>query len=350
MNQPIKVTYYDGVVSKPREATLSSVDKEHIVVKYQDDLTPRSKTYHRDDLIFMPQIGRTLPAIDLKDEARIQFHQMELPDWVPVDNLKFNHRVWKLERAPALILFSVIFVLCLGFIVLKWGVPYASQLVAYQLPESTLKRIGDQSEKYVFDYTGPSKLSLEKQQQIQKYYLDTVAENRPAQLKFRSGRDLGANALALPNNTIIVTDELVKLTKNNDEIIGVLAHEQGHLIKRHSLQQALSSLGFSVLYIAMTGDSSDLLSGLPLAMLGAGYSRKFERESDSYALELMKSKQLDTQNFANFLKRLGEDTEDEQSSMKILNIFSSHPATAERVKMAEDFAKQANVKQVTTQH
>ncbi len=49
------------------------------------------------------------------------------------------------------------------------------------------------------------------------------------------------------------------MAHTNQEILGVLAHEQGHLVYRHSLQQGLTSLGLSILYIAMTGDKFRLI-------------------------------------------------------------------------------------------
>ena len=42
---------------------------------------------------------------------------------------------------------------------------------------------------------------------------------------------MGLNAAAIPNNTIIVTDELVKLSGADEEVLAVLAHEQGHLVQ-----------------------------------------------------------------------------------------------------------------------
>ena len=107
----------------------------------------------------------------------------------------------------------------------------------------------------------------------------------------------------------------------------------------HSLQQALSSLGFSVLYIAITGDSSDLMTTLPVAMVGAGYSRKFEQESDLYALNLMHKKNIETSHFANFLQRMSDEADEEAASPRWMEILSSHPATEERVKMVRDFEK-----------
>lgn len=337
----IPITYYDGVISKPHQATLYAFDHENVVVRFKDG-TEKSHRYHASQLSFIGAIGQRPPVIELDNDARIEFQTREIPDWIPVDHKSFHSKVWKLERTPSLILLSVVFILVLGFSVIKWGVPYAAKELAFQLPENTLTRIGNQAESYLNEYTQPTTLSQQRQDKIKSDYLNIVAGDKPASLKFRLGDDLGANALALPNNTIILTDELVEMAQNDQEIIGVLAHEQAHLLKRHSLQQAISSLGFSILYVALTGDSSELISTLPVALVGAGYSREFERESDLYALQLMHEKNLDTGYFANFLERMSQDAGEEKSTQaaSITDIFASHPATAERLKRVRDFEAQ----------
>ena len=165
---------------------------------------------------------------------------------------------------------------------------------------------------------------------------------------------------------------MIELAHSDQEILGVLAHEQGHLVERHSLQQGLSSLGMSVLYIAMTGDSSDLLTSLPAAMIGANYSRKFEKEADLYALKLMDRKHIEVAHFANFLQRLNDEVTaeekaedstqksdsdnktdpskaqkeqtEENTHLAVLDALSSHPATEERIQMVRDFEKQQKSK------
>ena len=335
--QTLVVTYYDGKISKPHQATMQAFDAEQIIIKYQHDGVEKTARYHADQMTFIGAIGQRFPVIELNNDGRIEFHSRDVPDWVPVDHQSFHHKVWKLERTPSLIIFSVIFVLVLGFAVIKWGVPSAAKVIAFQLPANTLNRIGQQAEAYIDDHTEASSLSQARQEQLRALYMSKIAQDRPAQLKFRKGEDLGANALALPNNTIIMTDELVELSKNDDELLGVLAHEQGHLLKRHSLQQALSSLGFSVLYIAVTGDSSDLFTTVPLAVVGAKYSREFERESDLYALHLMHQHQIPTVHFANFLQRMSDEADEEDGFRSLLYAFSSHPATADRIQMVKDF-------------
>lgn len=373
MSRPIEVIFYDGVVSKPHHAQLSAQSEFEVLIQYGDRLEHQRRYAYRD-MELIGALGQLNPAIELKDDARIEF-QGALPEWFNFGTKNVQHSIWKLERSPSLIVFSIIFVVAFVFALVKWGVPAASHYVAFQLPENSLNKLGDEAEKYVLNnWTNPSHLAQGQKDQISKQYLNTIAEGKPAKLVFREGGRLGANAVALPNNTIIVTDELIEMAHSDQEILGVLAHEQGHLVERHSLQQGLTSLGLSVLYIAMTGDSSDLLTSLPAAMIGANYSRKFEAEADMYALKLMDRKGIEVSHFANFLQRLSDETaleekpkqagktaeadkkvdpnkkqpqnesSEKESPLEIFDALSSHPATEERVKMVRDFEKKQQSK------
>lgn len=366
----ISVVFYDGIVSKPHQAQLSAVDMNSILISYREQNDLRKKTFKLEQMNFIGALGKKCPVIELNNDARIEFQTIDIPEWVPIPQKEFQQKIWKLERTPALILFSVVFVVALGFSTLKWGIPFASKVVAFQLPANTLQNIGQKAEDYIVnDWTGPSKLVQGQQAQIKQEYLSKIAEGRPAKIIFRDGGRIGANALALPNNTIIVTDQLVEMAHSDQEILGVLAHEQGHLVERHSLQQALSSLGFSILLVAVTGDSGDLMTSLPVAILGAKYSRQFEQQADLYALKLMDKKHIEVSHFANFLQRMEDEelaaeqksdqkagktankdqqaastaqatSQDHSNIVTVLEALSSHPATAERVQMVRDFEKQ----------
>lgn len=369
MSRPIDVIFYDGVVSKPHHAQLSAQSETEIAIRYGERLE-FYKRYAYADMALIGALGKLNPIIELKDDARIEF-QGELPEWFNLGSKNVQHSIWKLERSPSLIIFSILFVVTFVIGLVKWGVPATAHYVAFQLPENSLKKIGDEAEEYVLNnWTAPSELPKGQKDQITQQYLKSIAEGKPAKLVFREGGRLGANAVALPNNTIIVTDELVEMAHSDQEILGVLAHEQGHLILRHSLQQGLTSLGLSVLYIAMTGDSSDLFTSLPMAMVGANYSRKFESEADMYALKLMDRKGIEVSHFANFLQRLSDETDaaeksdgvnktdkadqnaqasqaieqkgktEKHKSLEIFEALSSHPATTERIQMVRDFEKQ----------
>lgn len=332
----IPIIFYDGVISKPREARLSAVDDQMVLVEYVDQQKKVLQRLHYDEMTLIGAVGRHFPVVELKNEARIEFQQQDLPDWFKLQQKNIQHRVWKLERTPSLIILSLIFMLGFGFAVVKWGIPMTANYVAEQLPQHTLKQLGDEAEKQILNITEKSTLPQGQQDSIRQQYLSHIAEDQPAKLIFRQGEHLGANALALPNHTIIMTDELVEMAHSDQEILGVLAHEQGHLIERHSLKSALAALGMSVIYVGITGDGSDLLATLPVTLANANYSRQFETDADAYAMKVMQREGMSVSHFANMLERLGGDEED-RSVSTMWDFFSSHPSTTERVTKVREF-------------
>ena len=339
MNLSADAVFYDGISAKPQIAQVLKLDEQRVLVKYGIQLV-QQRVYMYDDMTLIGALGTIQPIVEFKDESRLEFKDA-LPEWFNLTAKDRLHTVWKLEKTPSLILFSVAFVAALAFAVIKWGVPAASYQVSKHLPAQTMQSWGDQAEKYILEMTADSQLAKARQDELLQKYQRLVAGTQPAKLIFRGGGSIGANALAIPNNTIILTDELVKLVQNDDELLGVLAHEQGHLAQRHSMQQALSSLGFSVIALMITGDSSDLITTLPVALIGASYSRDFESEADLYAMRMMDQHHLKTMHYANFLQRLADDAGEKVTEKRSWQDFlSSHPATYERIEAVKNYQSQ----------
>lgn len=333
MNAPtpsIMVKYYDGQTNLAHSARLS---REHnastIVVEYQQHRI----TYTLQEIQYIPSVGQVLAAIDLPNHARIEFLDEHIPDWLELKHHTLFKKVNALERNWKWIFCSFIAVLAVVFSTVKWGIPSTAHFISQRLPATTLYSIGSQAEQAIVDMTEKTELTPQRQQQIISLfntldfsYFQHLEQTKP-KLLFRKGLNIGANALAIPNNTIVITDELVELAKNDDEILAVLAHEVGHLTHRHSLQQSLQGLGISLLFLAVTGDSSDLLQTIPILLVSAQYSQKFELEADLYAIQQLQQLQHSPTHLANFLQRLDElDTDTHQ-----LQILNSHPSTKERV-------------------
>ena len=72
-------------------------------------------------------------------------------------------------------------------------------------------------------------------------------------LEFRRGP---ANALAFPDGTIVVFDGVVSLADDDNEVLGVLLHEVGHVRARHALRHILQSSIGALIIIRVTGDAS----------------------------------------------------------------------------------------------
>ena len=84
--------------------------------------------------------------------------------------------------------------------------------------------------------------------------VEAVDDNHQFQLLFRRGA--GPNAFALPAGHIIVTDELIGIAHNDQEVLAVLAHEIGHVVHAHGLRSVLQSSAAALLFTAVSGDIS----------------------------------------------------------------------------------------------
>jgi Zn-dependent protease with chaperone function len=167
-------------------------------------------------------------------------------------------------------------------------------------------------------------------------------------LEFRDGGAIGANAFALPGGIMVMTDQLITLSKNNTEVVAVLAHELGHVKQRHAYRQSLQGVLAGLILAAVTGDVSSVASGLPAALMQMKYSRAHETEADMFALNAMQSACLPPKAFAEILQRLQSQGLGDESDNKtkkpptkskpkptqsdpVLELLASHPDTQARI-------------------
>lgn len=132
------------------------------------------------------------------------------------------------------------------------------------------------------------------------------------------------NAVALPGGRVLLFDKLVRTAQSPDEIAGVVAHELGHVRKRHVMQALLRQFGLSIL---LSGSKSDL-GGTVGALASMGYSRAAEREADNFSRERLAAANISPAATGEFFGRLRKL--DPTAGQKQLSYFSSHPDTAER--------------------
>lgn len=195
------------------------------------------------------------------------------------------------------------------FVPLGWETSVAEN-VLQQMDEGTLK---------------PSKLPKERQQQLQERFNTLVEQapatlhryanyNPPLSLEFRSG--MGANAFALPGGKIVMTDGIVKAAADkglpDDALMGVLAHEIGHVVHRHTTRMVVEQGVLNVGLGLALGDVSAIVSTGASVMTGLAYSRSHEREADCYAIALMRHTALPTAPMGKLLLAIARDEEKEE--------------------------------------
>jgi Zn-dependent protease with chaperone function len=215
-----------------------------------------------------------------------------------------------------------------------WGLPMLAERVARSLPPSVHVAIGAQAlEALDGSLFAPSTMPARRQARLRARFERLVGEaplEPDVTLHFRAS-PVGANAFALPSGDVIVTDELVALAEHDDEVMAVLAHELGHVVHHHGLRQLLQSSVATLVVVALVGDAgavTSIAAGLPGLLLNAGYSRRFEREADAFALERLRTRGVDPARFADVLERLEKKAGVWPAALSYL---STHPATADRV-------------------
>jgi predicted Zn-dependent protease len=137
------------------------------------------------------------------------------------------------------------------------------------------------------------------------------------------------NAFALPGGWVVLFRGLIDSAEDSGEVAGVLAHEMGHVARRHGTQNILRALGLEVLFDLMLGDMGDgLAGGLGQVLVYLSYSREAEAEADTAALALLAAAGIGAEGLARFFERLAETGRDMPAALKLLSTHPSHDARA----------------------
>lgn len=127
----------------------------------------------------------------------------------------------------------------------------------------------------------------------------SVAHRGPWRFQFHLLNDPKTiNAFALPGGQIFITVGLYNLLQTEAQLAGVLAHETGHVIQRHSAQQmakgelgqilvAATGVGLSDPNNPNRGQQAAMIASIVNQMAQLKYGRKDELEADEWGLQLM---------------------------------------------------------------
>lgn len=133
---------------------------------------------------------------------------------------------------------------------------------------------------------------------------------------------------------MIVTDDLVDLATDADDVVAVLAHEVGHLEGRHGVRAVIRGALVSALITLVVGDVSALAAAAPAALLNARYSRDLEREADADAVDALRRAGIRPTRLADMLERMeaGHAKAGRESPTGAFAYLSTHPTTEERLR------------------
>jgi predicted Zn-dependent protease len=155
------------------------------------------------------------------------------------------------------------------------------------------------------------------------------------------------NAFALPNGQLYVTRGLLGLANDSAEFASVMAHEMAHVIARHAATREEQARKTELI-----SSANDLLSDPQVGAMAlarskialASFSRSQELEADAIGVGIAARAGFDPWGASRLLTAMGRNAElrslGHAAEARSLEFLSSHPATPERVKNAEDSARQ----------
>ncbi len=174
----------------------------------------------------------------------------------------------------------------------------------------------------------------------------TDVEGMP--LNFKVYNVVDVNAFACADGSIRVFAALMDIM-SDDELLGVIGHEIGHVAHKDSKKAFKQALLTSALKegIASTGGKAAALTdsqigSLGEALAGSTYSQKQERGADDYGYEFLKSHGKNPRAMAASFIKLKELQGDTKTS-KVNQLFSSHPDLDSRIKRMQERADKDKV-------
>lgn len=181
---------------------------------------------------------------------------------------------------------------------------------------------------------------LVKDADLQKYVNEVgrwvASQSERADLPWHFGviesEDL--NAFAAPGGYVLITKGLYRQLTNEAELAGVLAHEIGHVVKKHQLKllqkQQLLSMGAGLLSgkVGKDNETVQKLIGSGAEISARSLDKDAEFEADRMGVVLAARAGYDPYGLPEVLQTIGHASKDDS---RVALLFKTHPAPDDRL-------------------
>ena len=150
------------------------------------------------------------------------------------------------------------------------------------------------------------------------------------------------NAFALPGGQVFITEGLFRLLRTEGELAGVLAHETGHVVGRHSAEQLAQSQltqGLTGAAVIAAVDPNDprtyrtaQFAMLVDQMINLKFSRSDELEADSLGVKYMAQAGYDPRSMIEVMKILEQNAGPNRQP----EFMSTHPDPGNRIQRIQE--------------
>lgn len=359
----LAVDYFDGRSSRSYPALVQIKDMQALITQRSDRLL-LARVAAKD--VQWPERTRYGARIaQLPGGATVQTRDAAAWDtWAAAQRLGQSMVVRAQQSWRGVAVALVLLVTTLGA-VYQWGLPVFARAATAVVPHAVDEILGRNALIQIdASLMKPTKLPPETQSRIRQRFAQGVQQAYGAdapgyQLEFRQST-IGPNAFALPGGTMVMTDELVELVRDDDVLMGVLGHELGHVAHRHGMRQLVQVTAMQAALGVAFGDYGSLITMAPLVLGSMAYSRDHEREADAESIRFMRAARISPLVMVKFFETVraeqaakartksgpgAESAQDPKRETKTrktplgISIISSHPADEERMRLFREASK-----------
>jgi predicted Zn-dependent protease len=174
--------------------------------------------------------------------------------------------------------------------------------------------------------------------------LTSKIKNPPFPFTYKVVNDPQLNAFCVPGGFVYVNTGILMNAENEAQVVGVMGHEIGHAILRHSanqmskgmLLQGLATAGamYGEMKGGVAGMAAQLGGGLGAQMMMMKFSRNHEKDSDAYGARLMSQAGYNPIELARFFEKMQQLAGGKQAG-GVAGWMSSHPDPGSRSQLIE---------------
>jgi len=324
-----RARYFDGHTSGARDVKIGVTADGNIRIEGDGF----AKSLRRDEVRVSMRLGNSPRYLYLPGGAKCESTEHDAMDCAFADSGGLVHG---LERRWALVVAAAAFTIAFLWVGFTYVLPIMAHHAADAVPVELEYQMGEQSlaalDAHFLEATRLTEATRARAQAAFGTVAGSVDIPQPIRLELRRSEVLGANALALPSGIIVITDAMVELAENNQQLMAVISHEVGHVHHRHIMRSILQNSVVALLVATVLGDITSvtgLAASIPTFLVEQRYSRAFEFEADRFALAWMHAEGIEAHHLADILSRLTDAAGGDTSGFE--RYLSTHPSTGERI-------------------
>lgn len=353
LTQIITARYFDGISSKPYSLDVHIHDA--YIELFDTETGIQLDIWHKGDVKLLIQTGAQtnvkLSHFDKPDARLIILDQTGrdiLKKWLPKESYPKHYEP---SNASSLVGYGIITAIILYGLYISF--PFITNWIAYQVPQSWEQQMGDSFYADIQESMTICEIKDTSAEKSLNKIVETLSATHNNRVEYQVSivASKQVNAFALPGNKILLMDGLLQKAQSPDEIAAVLAHEIGHVHKRHVVYSLVKGQAISILLAILTGNDNSLItssSEVLASIANLHNNRAHEYEADNFAVELMNKAQLDNKSVYKLLEILKGQEKEIEILKNVPEFLLSHPDTEKRIQNVKKLISQAPKKTYTS--